>query len=73
MIYRISGKTEIIKRPQLKTLFFPLSISFERDDKKSEVQVEGELLKPGTYAQFDSTMTLNAQLDCLVVYLPEGK
>jgi hypothetical protein len=55
MIYRTCGKTEIIKLPHLKTLFFPLS----------------GVLTPGTFAQFDSTMTLDATLDCLVVYLPE--
>jgi hypothetical protein len=74
MIYRISGKTEIIKLPHLKTLFFPLSIGSGRDSIASgEIEVEGEVLKPGTFAQFDSTMTLNAHLDCLVVYLPEGR
>ncbi|KAJ5982106.1 hypothetical protein N7451_012206 [Penicillium sp. IBT 35674x] len=72
MIYRISGTTEIIKRPHLKTLFFPLSISSGSEKNDSgEVQVEGEVLRPGTFTQFDKTMTLNAQLDCLVVYLPE--
>lgn len=74
MIYRICGPTEIIKRPHLKTLFFPLSIGSGRESMGSdEVQVEGEVLKPGTFVQFDKTMTLNAQLDCLIVYLPEGR
>ncbi|KAJ5654842.1 hypothetical protein N7490_001845 [Penicillium lividum] len=65
-LYRISGETKIIKRHHLKNLFFPLSIG-------SEVQVAGETLTPGTFAQFDSTIVINAQLDCLIVYLPEGK
>lgn len=74
MIYRISGKTKIIKRPGLKTLFFPLSIGCGDDSIASgEVQVEDEVFTPGTFAQFDSTTILNAHLDCLVVYLPEGR
>jgi hypothetical protein len=51
MIYRISGKTEIIKRPYLKTLFFSLSIGSRRNSIVSgEIEVEGEVLKPGTFA-----------------------
>ncbi|KAF3391230.1 hypothetical protein F1880_007864 [Penicillium rolfsii] len=62
MIYRISGKTEVIKRSHLKTLFFPLD---------GEVQAGDEVLMPGTFAQIDSTLTLDSKLDCLFIYLPE--
>ena len=74
VIYRISGKTEILKRPDLKTLFFPLSVDSGDDSIASgEVEVAGEVLTPGTFAQFDRTMIINAHLDCLIVYLPEDK
>lgn len=36
-----------------------------------EVQAAGEVLIPGTYIPFTSLLTLNSQLDCLIVYLPE--
>ncbi|QQK42178.1 hypothetical protein Pdw03_5032 [Penicillium digitatum] len=73
-IYRTSGETEIIKRPDLKTLFFPLSVGSGNDSVASgEVQVAGELLTPGNFIELNSTLTFTAQLDCLIVYLPEGK
>lgn len=57
---------------QDKTLFFPLSIgSGDGSIASGEVEVGGEVLTPGTFVQFDQTTTIDAQLDCLVVYLPE--
>lgn len=71
-IYRISTEAEIIKRPHLKTLFFPLSIGPGSDSIASgQIEVAGKVLSPGIFVQFDSTLTLSAQLDCLIVYLPE--
>ncbi|KAJ6070560.1 hypothetical protein N7467_011879 [Penicillium canescens] len=73
-IYRTSGETEIIKRPDLKTLFFPLSVGSGNNSIASgEVQVAGETVAPGSFIHLDSTLTITAQLDCLIVYLPEGK
>lgn len=73
-ICRISGKTQITKPPHLKTLFFPLSVGSGSDSTASEeLQVEGEVLRPGTFTQFNNTLVLDAQLDCLIVYVPETK
>jgi hypothetical protein len=51
--------------PRLKTLFFPLDIP------AGEVVVAGEALRSGTCTQFDKTVAFNAELDYLIVYLPE--
>ncbi|KAJ5232500.1 hypothetical protein N7468_005456 [Penicillium chermesinum] len=66
-IYRTSGNSEVSKLPNLKTLFFPLNVP------AGEVEVAGEALKRGTCTQFDETVTFNAQLDYLVIYIPEEK
>lgn len=65
LLLRICGKASIEKRDtdtdSRTLLFFPLS---------GDVQVGGEVLKPGTYVQLTKTLDLDAQLDCLIVVLP---
>ncbi|KAJ5350225.1 hypothetical protein N7541_007952 [Penicillium brevicompactum] len=73
-IHRISGNTEIIKEDGIRTLFFPLSVgSGSKSIASGNVKVAGVSLTPGTFMEIDGTTILNAQLDCLIVYLPEGK
>ncbi|KAJ5100799.1 hypothetical protein N7456_006851 [Penicillium angulare] len=66
-LYRTSGESEISKFPGLKTLFFPLHVP------AGKVEVAGEPLKPGECTQFDNSVTFSAQLDYLIIYLPEKK
>jgi hypothetical protein len=63
LLLRICGKASIEKpeNDDRTLLFFPLS---------GNVQVAGEILKPGNYIQLTKTLDLDAQLDCLIVVLP---
>ncbi|CAI7655747.1 unnamed protein product [Penicillium glandicola] len=71
-IYRICEKTEIVKRPGLKNLVFPLSVGSGIDGIASgEVQVGDELLAPGYFLQLSSNLTIPTGFDCLIVHLPE--
>ncbi|KAJ5202998.1 hypothetical protein N7449_005077 [Penicillium cf. viridicatum] len=73
-IHRISGNTEIVKEDGIRTLFFPLSVGSGSESIASgNVEVAGVMLTPGTFMEIDSTTGLNAHLDCLIVYLPEGR
>ncbi|OGE47103.1 hypothetical protein PENARI_c063G04804 [Penicillium arizonense] len=71
-LLRIYGSSSIEKPDNYRSLlFFPLSIGSGPESIVSgEVQVAGEVLKPGTYIQLTSTLNLDAQLDCLIVLLP---
>lgn len=40
------------------------------DGAAGKVQAAGEVLTPGTYISSTSPLTLDGQLDCLLVYLP---
>ncbi|KAJ6063447.1 uncharacterized protein N7446_007567 [Penicillium canescens] len=63
LLLRICGKASIEKPEEDKRtlLFFPLS---------GDVQVAGEVLKPGTYIRLTKTLDLDAHLDCLIIVLP---
>jgi len=63
LLLRIYGKASIEKpdKDDRTLLFFPLP---------GDVQVDGEVLTPGTYIQLTKTVDLDAQLDCLIVVLP---
>ncbi|KAJ6119052.1 hypothetical protein N7471_013003 [Penicillium samsonianum] len=63
LLLRICGKASIEKLDEdnRTLLFFPLS---------GDVQVAGEVLKPGTYIPLVKTLDLDAQLDCLIIVLP---
>lgn len=70
---RISGKTEIKATPGYRSLLFPLTVGSGSDDTASgKVQVAGELLSPGDYMTFTSSLAVDAQLDCLVILLPDA-
>lgn len=70
-IWRVTGKISLKPTPHYKSLFFPLSISSGSDSAAGEVQAAGEVLTPGIYVPFTTLITLDSQLDCLIVYLPE--
>ncbi|OQD97650.1 hypothetical protein PENSOL_c011G05008 [Penicillium solitum] len=63
LLLRICGKASIEKpeNDNRTLLFFPLS---------GNVQVAGEVLKPGNYIELTKTLDIDAQMDCLLVVLP---
>lgn len=80
-IYRIKGKAEIGLTPNYRSLFFPLFVDPANNDpgnndpkikdlSSAELEVAGEVLKPGDYIHFTSALVLDAQVDCLIVLLP---
>ncbi|CAG7936541.1 unnamed protein product [Penicillium salamii] len=70
-IWRIKGQTTIFTTPQYKSLFFPLSVGPRSDNIASEeVQPAREVPKPGEFITITNALTLDTQLDCLIVLLP---
>ncbi|CAG8126944.1 hypothetical protein N7489_004672 [Penicillium chrysogenum] len=70
-IWRITGKIALKATRHYQSLFFPLSIKSGSGSAAGEVQAAGEVLTPGSYISFSSPLTLDSQLDCLIVYLPK--
>ncbi|KAJ5594690.1 uncharacterized protein N7459_000898 [Penicillium hispanicum] len=70
-IWRITGKVSIKNTLDYNTLFFPLSIGSGPESIASgEIQIAGETLTPGCYIPITRTLTVDGQLDCLIVLLP---
>lgn len=61
LLLRICGKASITKPDGRTLLFFPLS---------GDVQVEGEILEPGSFIQLTKSLDLDTRLDCMIIILP---
>ncbi|EEH06971.1 hypothetical protein HCBG_05191 [Histoplasma capsulatum G186AR] len=61
-LYRISGYTTILKGPGFDNLFFPLL---------GAVDIHGVRFEPGKYTRFTSNQVVDAQLDFLIISVPE--
>lgn len=64
-IYRIKGKAEIGLTPKYQSYFFPLSIN------SGELKIGEDILHPGDYIHFTSSLFLDSHLDCLIILLPD--
>jgi hypothetical protein len=70
---RIIGKTTLQRSPDYRTLFFPLSIGPGSPSICSgELSLGGKVIKPGNYMEITQVFFIDALMDFLLVFVPEG-
>ncbi|EED20954.1 hypothetical protein TSTA_081870 [Talaromyces stipitatus ATCC 10500] len=60
-LWRLSGKSVFYKDPGFDNLFYPFA----------PVEVDGTKLEPGDFLRFVEDKPLTAELDCLIICVPE--